>query len=48
VVLYKPIDKIVILGQRDELKGGAAIDRDDNRFLMAPMPISAQVRLRFT
>jgi len=48
VVFDESVDKVIILGQRNQLKGRAAIDSDDHGLLVAPTRISAQVRLGFT
>jgi hypothetical protein len=40
MVLKKSVDQVIVLFERDELKGGDAIDRHDHWFVMAKMSIS--------
>src|SRR5262249_31913738 len=48
VVFEQLVDQVVVLCQRDQLEGGDAVDRDDDRFLVAEPPVVAQAGLGLT
>jgi hypothetical protein len=39
MVFYEPIDQIVVLLQRHELKRGSSVDDDHHRFIVAAMSV---------
>ena len=48
IVFQQPFDQVIIFFQRGQLKGGDAVDGDDDRFVMADSAVMAQVGFGFT
>ena len=48
VVFDQRVDQVFVFPNRDELKGGHAVDGDDHRLAPAERPVAAQIGLGFT